>query len=120
MVDSFECCELAACILGIEEYEDEEDVWEQMYEEHDIEKDAFCWLINKLVPMIAIGESLLGKTINLGFSKKLGNGISELLVKRELKNPEVFKENIAIGWIFQKMTDRERGLKSNSLDQKES
>ena len=37
MVDSFECCELAAYILGIKEYEDEEEVWEQMYEKHEFE-----------------------------------------------------------------------------------
>ncbi len=110
MIDSFECCELAAHLSGIEDFEDEDDVWGKLWVDHEIDQDGFCWLINKLVPMMNVGESPISHKMNIGFSKKLGDGIIESIIKKELENSEIFKRQIAIRWIFEEMKDREKGF----------
>jgi hypothetical protein len=60
--------------------------------------------------MIDIGSSLLSNTINLGFANNIGNEISEYFVKKELKNPDAFRKQIAIGWIFNEMKGCEKGF----------
>ena len=90
MIQSFECCELAARLLGMgDDWEDEDEVWEKLYDLHEIGGDGFCWLVNQLLPMIDIAESPMTGDTYKGFSKVLKPGLSEWLVKMEC--PE-FKE----------------------------
>ena len=86
MIDDFECCELAAHLIGIgDEFEDEDEVWEKLYDEHELTQESFCWLINELVPLIDVGKSPLTDTIYKGFSQELKNGLKMWLVKMEVK-----------------------------------
>lgn len=88
-IDDFECCELAAHLLDMEgEDYDLDDVWGALYEQHEIDEDGFCWLINQLVPLIDVGKSPLTGNLYKGFSKELAPGLKEWLVKMEIKGAQ--------------------------------
>ena len=70
MMDELEALELAAHLLGIDEYAEDldEQVEEKMYEKYEIEFHNFRVLASDLLPLCDVGQSPITKELFRGFS----------------------------------------------------
>lgn len=70
MMDELEALELAAHLLGIDEYADDldEQVEEKIYERYEIEFHNFRVLCSELLPLCDVGQSPITKQLFRGFS----------------------------------------------------
>lgn len=84
MSSTWDCEELAAHLVGIDydECEDEDEIWARLYDKYDIDDDEFIQLISDLLPMIQVGETVLGKRVVKGFGKVEG-GLIKMFVKMD-------------------------------------
>ena len=69
-MDELEALELAAHLLGIDEYADDldEQVEQKIYDKYQIEFDCFRVLANDLLPLCDVGQSPITKQLFRGFS----------------------------------------------------
>jgi len=109
MADELECLELAAHLLNMEnKYEDWDEVWDTLYDLHGIDEDGFCWLVNKLLPLIKIGGMLPDEPMYKGFAKHLGGDLGLYLAKTDFgMTRSEYIEHIAYGWAYEKVKDCE-------------
>jgi len=83
-VEEIDCCDLAAYLIGMSDYEDDEEVWDAFYEEYNIEPDVFTRLIGELLPLINIGTSPLTENAYKGFMEPIKDGLGLFFVKMEI------------------------------------
>lgn len=74
--------ELACKILGIN-YDDVDssDIEQSLYEEFEIDFEAFQNIVSRLLPLIDVGESPLTKKRYKGFSNQMGSWYTKIEIK---------------------------------------
>ena len=66
LVDEFDIEELGR---GMFDLSDDADVFDYVFEEFDCDWSSFCQIIDKLLPLVIMGESPLTKKVYRGFGK---------------------------------------------------